>query len=146
VLENTDDDGPEVVLTTGEIRKLARAYYERQVTRDQETRIHPASICHPARQPAGRGSQAVRGDRHRECLGCRRRRAHADPGQSPGIERDIVDIDVISALAIPTLRPSATRSPRSPSMTSAHLGAERLNQLVALLRTQVARIEEAINP
>jgi len=31
-------------------------------------------------------------------------------------------------------------------MTSAHLGAERLNQLVALPRTQVARIEEAINP
>ena len=36
------DEGPDIVLTTGEIRKLARAYYEQQVALDQEVRIHPA--------------------------------------------------------------------------------------------------------
>lgn len=53
----------------------------------------------------------------------------------------------ISALAVPILPPKRDAvASIAINMTSARLGAERLNELLALLRLQVARIEESINP
>lgn len=39
MLQNADEE-PEIILTSGEIRKLARAYFERQVALDQDLRVH----------------------------------------------------------------------------------------------------------
>lgn len=53
----------------------------------------------------------------------------------------------ISALAVPILPPKRDAvASIAINMTSARLGKERLNELLALLRAQIARIEEAINP
>ena len=53
----------------------------------------------------------------------------------------------ISALAIPILPPKRDAvASIAINMTSARLGSERFNDLLQLLRVQVARIEEAINP
>lgn len=53
----------------------------------------------------------------------------------------------ISALAVPILPPKRDAvASIAINMTSARLGAERLNELLALLRLQVARIEDSINP
>lgn len=53
----------------------------------------------------------------------------------------------ISALAVPILPPKRDAvASIAINMTSARLGSERLKGLLELLRTQVARIEEAINP
>jgi hypothetical protein len=66
MLENADEE-PEIILTSGEIRKLARTYYERQVARDQELRIHPAEYgIDLAGLRAGRRAEE---DRLREAIG-----------------------------------------------------------------------------
>lgn len=53
----------------------------------------------------------------------------------------------ISALAVPILPPKRDAvASIAINMTSARLGSERLNKLLALLRVQVAHIEETINP
>lgn len=53
----------------------------------------------------------------------------------------------ISAIAVPILPPKRDAvASIAINMTSARLGPERLTELLALLRTQVARIEETINP
>jgi integrase len=39
MLENADEE-PAIILTSGEVRKLARAYFERQVALDQDLRVH----------------------------------------------------------------------------------------------------------
>jgi DNA-binding IclR family transcriptional regulator len=53
----------------------------------------------------------------------------------------------ISALAVPILPPKRDAvASIALNMTSARLGTERMNDLLQILRVQVARIEEAINP
>lgn len=53
----------------------------------------------------------------------------------------------ISALAVPILPPKRDAvASIAINMTSARLGPERLRDLLDLLRAQVARIEETINP
>lgn len=66
MLENADEE-PEIILTSGEIRKLARAYYERQVARDHEVRIHPAEYgIDPTALRAGRRAEE---DKLRHAIG-----------------------------------------------------------------------------
>jgi len=56
-------------------------------------------------------------------------------------------VEGISALAVPILPPKRDAvASIAINMTSARLGSERLKELLELLRTQVARIEESINP
>ena len=56
-------------------------------------------------------------------------------------------VEGISALAVPILPPKRDAvASIAINMTSARLAPERLSELLDLLRTQVARIEETINP
>lgn len=56
-------------------------------------------------------------------------------------------VEGISALAVPILPPRRDAvASIAINMTSARLAPERLSELLDLLRTQVARIEETINP
>ena len=56
-------------------------------------------------------------------------------------------LQVFSALAVPILRQKRDAvASIAINMTSARLGQERLSALLSLLQTQVARVQDAINP
>jgi hypothetical protein len=43
-MDDESEDGPTLILTNGEIRQLARIYYEQQIEQDQNLRVHAGAL------------------------------------------------------------------------------------------------------